>query len=89
MPEVRRWTESLTFRHPLFLKRIGEPLPAGTYEVTFEEHTFMIGGRPKKQIMRCAVEMPASMLGPNMLSATADVDPNELRLRHFEDQQKQ
>jgi hypothetical protein len=85
MTRIRTWTETITFRKPVLFKAVGEPLPAGTYEIEFEEHEFVLHGHSKPQIMRCSIPIPQSMLRPNVLGMTANIDHRELRVRQVED----
>ncbi len=84
MAIVRIWTETLTFRHSFQLRGVGE-LPAGTYQIEFEEHDIVLHGHTKKQIMRCEIPIPQSMLSPGVLGMSAKIDHRELRLRQTED----
>jgi hypothetical protein len=81
-----RWVERMTFRRPFFLKAVGEPLPAGTYEIEFEGVEIRVRGRSVWQISHCRVHIPAAMLGSANSGMSADVDHRELRQRLAEDQ---
>lgn len=84
MTEPRIWTEELTFKRSFSLKTVGE-LPAGTYQVEFEEHDIVLHGHTKKQIMRCEITIPQSMLRFDIDGLSVKVDHRELRLRHKND----
>ena len=85
MSRTRTWTETIVFRHPFFLKAIGRELPPGSYDVMFEEREYVLHGHSKWQIVGCWVPLPASMLPSAQLSASANVDPDELRHGQSED----
>ena len=85
MSQRRTWTETITFRRSVLFKSVGMPLPAGTYEIEFEEQEIVLHGHSKWQIMRCSIPIPQSMLKPGQLGATANLDHKELRTRLAED----
>jgi hypothetical protein len=75
----------MDFLRPFKLSGFDQDLPAGRYEIRFEEIEIVLHGFSKWQPTRCMLPVPASMLSSNQLAAMASVDPNELRQRLAED----
>lgn len=85
MARSRTSTKSFTFRHPFTIKGVGAELPAGTYEVTYEESEIAIRGMSHWSIMRCSIPVPATASGR---WGAAAIDHRELERVHMEDQAK-
>jgi hypothetical protein len=77
-----------TFRYPFFLKGVGTELPAGTYEVEYEEAEIAIRGEAIWQVMRCSIPIPQALLRPGRLGASAAIDGRELEKVYIEDNEK-
>lgn len=85
MARSRTSTKTFTFRHPFFLKGVGMELPAGTYEVEYEEHEMALRGNVYWHIMRCSIPVPPALLRPGLLGAAASIDHRELERVYAED----
>jgi hypothetical protein len=63
-------------------------LPAGPYQVEYEEHEIALRGQVYRHIMRCSIPIPPASLRPGLLGATASIDHRELERVYAEDQSK-
>jgi hypothetical protein len=63
-------------------------LPAGTYEVGYEEHETVFGGHVIWQLMRCSIPIPPDSPRPGLLGGNARIDPRELERVYEEDHGK-
>ena len=79
------WTRELTFTQPFRLGGFAQALPSGRYKVEFTEVEVAVRDRTVKQVMRCMVPIPPSLLPPGVQTMVQDVDHTELERRHVED----
>ena len=76
MSQQRTRTISVDFRSPFYLKRVGTTLPAGDYDVIYNEFEMRPGSG--WAILSCKMIIGPDILGPGDLGATADIDPVDL-----------
>ena len=82
---LHSWTRELTFAHPFRLGGFAQALPPGRYAVEFSEMEIAVRDRTVKQIVRCMVPIPPSLLPPGVRTMSKNVDYAELEERHAED----
>ena len=78
-------TRELTFNQPFRLNGFAQPLPPGHYTIELAEVEVAVRDRTVRQILRCMVPIPPSLLPPGVRSMFKNVDHSELERRHAED----
>ena len=83
--QLHTWTRALRFNHPFRLSGLAHEMPPGRYAVEFSEMEVAVRDRTVKQVVRCMVPIPPSMLPPGIEHMFKNVDHTELEQRHAED----